>query len=367
MRSEQVRCSQPPLHARGRFCSVTPAEARPLRTTGRHRAERATRQGCQCGRWVFGGRQELQRRRFRLLRTTLDACGWHRRQGPLAGDLRRPRRQDQAGLRTDEGARRVTARRARHRTRQAALPDTSRFSITTTVQELSDWWLESVARHQVRESSLATYRKSVAYFVDELGGARVIDIGPEVLTAWQSALLDRLAPYTVLSCRKACRQIFAEAVKMGLIATNPFDLMHAPRAEGVKEGRALSAADARKLVIAAAPTRLGAAVTLLFCQGWRVSEVLGPRLGRPRSRGRDRPHPASRDALGDLGRHVRPNEDQRRAGGKPISPVFANTMGGLVNRQATRHIRGRSRSGAGDPQARSRQRRDARCRRARDG
>jgi hypothetical protein len=41
-------------------------------------------------------------------------------------------------------------------------PTTSRFSITTTVQELSDWWLESVARHQVRESSLATYRKSVA-------------------------------------------------------------------------------------------------------------------------------------------------------------------------------------------------------------
>ena len=65
------------------------------------------------------------------------------------------------------------------------------------------------------------------YFVDELANVRVIDAGPEVLTAWQSALLDRLAPYTVLSCRKACRQIFAEAVKMGLIATNPFDLVHA--------------------------------------------------------------------------------------------------------------------------------------------
>jgi integrase len=103
----------------------------------------------------------------------------------------------------------------------------------------------------------------------------VIDVGPEVLTAWQSALLDRLAPYTVLSCRKACRQIFAEAVKMGLIATNPFDLVHAPRVEGVKEGRALNAADARKLVTAAAPIRSGVAVTLLFCQGWRVSEVLG--------------------------------------------------------------------------------------------
>ena len=54
---------------------------------------------------------------------------------------------------------------------------------------------------------------------------------------------------------------------MGLIATNPFDLVHVPRAVGVKQGRALSAADARKLVTAAAPIRLGVAVTLLFCQG----------------------------------------------------------------------------------------------------
>lgn len=62
-------------------------------------------------------------------------------------------------------------------------PTTSRFSITPTVQEVSDWGLESVARHQVRESSLATYRKSVAYLVDRLGHARVIDVAPEVLTA----------------------------------------------------------------------------------------------------------------------------------------------------------------------------------------
>ncbi|MEZ5218198.1 MAG: tyrosine-type recombinase/integrase [Ilumatobacteraceae bacterium] len=40
-------------------------------------------------------------------------------------------------------------------------------------------------------------------------------------------------------------------------------------------GRALSAVDAKALMRAAQPLRLGAAVTLLFCQGWRVSEVLG--------------------------------------------------------------------------------------------
>lgn len=71
-------------------------------------------------------------------------------------------------------------------------PARSRFSITTTVREASDWWLESVARHQVRESSPATYRKSVAYPVDELGHMRVLDVGPEVDPAGPlQARLDR--------------------------------------------------------------------------------------------------------------------------------------------------------------------------------
>jgi hypothetical protein len=40
---------------------------------------------------------------------------------------------------------------------------------------------------------------------EELGSMRVIDIGPETLTTWQSRLLDRFAPFTVLNCRKVCR------------------------------------------------------------------------------------------------------------------------------------------------------------------
>lgn len=43
----------------------------------------------------------------------------------------------------------------------------------------------------------------------------------------------------------------------------------------MKAGQALSPADAKALITASQDLRLGAAVTLLFCQGWRVSEVLG--------------------------------------------------------------------------------------------
>ncbi len=265
-------------------------------------------------------------------------------------------------------------------------PLMSRFSIATTVQELSDWWLDSVARHQVRESSLATYRKSVVYFVEDLGHVRVINVGPEMLTAWQSKLLDRLAPYTVLSCRKVCRQVFTEAVKVGLIASNPFDLVNAPPARRVKEGRALSTADARKLVTAAEPIRLGVAVTLLFCQGWRVSEVLGlawddldldagtariqraathsaasgVAFGPTKTSGAQGFHHLAPIAVAQLRAHRALQAAERLAlgsawpehtyQGKPISPVFTNTAGGLVNRQAITKVIQRTAHHAGlDP------------------
>ena len=151
----------------------------------------------------------------------------------------------------------------------------SRFSRDTTVAELTDWCLDSVARHQVKTSTLDSYRKFASYLADDIGTHAVVDVGPELLTQWQSTLLDKYAPYTVLNCRKVCRQAFTEAVKFRLIPSNPFDLVKAPRAKRVKAGRALSPADAKALITASQDLRLGAAVTLLFCQGWRVSEVLG--------------------------------------------------------------------------------------------
>lgn len=107
----------------------------------------------------------------------------------------------------------------------------SRFSRDTTVAELTEWWRDSVARHQVKTSTM--------------------------------------------NYRKVCCQAFTEAVKFRLIPANPFDLVPAPRVKRVKAGRALSPADAKSLIAASQELRLGAAVTLLFCQGWRVSEVLG--------------------------------------------------------------------------------------------
>jgi integrase len=262
----------------------------------------------------------------------------------------------------------------------------SRFSPGTTVAELTEWWLESVARHQVRTSTLDSYRKFASYLSAELGSLRVVDVGAETLTSWQSALLDRFAPYTVLNSRKVCRQVFAEAVKFGLIPSNPFDVVRAPRAKRVSAGRALSVDDAKALIAAAQPLRLGAAVTLLFCQGWRVSEVLGLAwedldleagtaqirrgaaytpsvgtvLGSTKTSGAEGIHHLAPISIAHLRRRRADQRlEQERFGddwpthryeGVEISMVFTTTHGTLVNRQSVTKEIGRAAKAAGvDP------------------
>jgi integrase len=268
--------------------------------------------------------------------------------------------------------------RALAETRRAELLDdvarrpttASRFSRATTIAELGDWWLDSVARHQVKTSTLDSYRKFTSYLVDDLGPLAVVDVGPETLTIWQSRLLDRFAPFTVLNCRKVCRQAFAEAVKIGLLPANPFDVVKAPPARGVREGKALPPDDARKLIEAAGSVRLGATVTLLFCQGWRVSEVLGlawedidfasgtahirraavyttstgVTLTTTKTSGAEGVHHLAPVSIAHL--QARRSEQERERDvlgdawprhlydGAPVAPVFTTTTGALVNRQA---------------------------------
>ncbi|MEP1122816.1 MAG: tyrosine-type recombinase/integrase [Ilumatobacter sp.] len=245
----------------------------------------------------------------------------------------------------------------------------SRFSPETTVAELTDWWLESVARHQVKTSTLDSYRKFAGYLANDIGTHAVVDVGAETLTAWQSKLLDKYAPYTVLNCRKVCRQAFTEAVKFGLIPANPFDLVKAPRAKRVKAGRALSPDEAKSLILAAQEIRLGAVITLLFCQGWRVSEVLGLAwedldldegtaqiqrgaaytpsvgtvLGSTKTSGAEGVHYLAPVSVAHLRRRREAQEAEReRLGsewpthsfeGRPLSMVFTTLDGRLVNRQ----------------------------------
>ena len=265
----------------------------------------------------------------------------------------------------------VEARRdERLRELDTPAPKSSKFDADTTVAELLEWWLDNVARHQVKVSTLDSYRRFASYLTDGIGTERVSEVTAEVLTAWQSGLMDKYAPYTVLNCRKVCRQAFLEAMKLRLIAGNPFDLVKAPRAKRRTAGRALSPAEAKALISAAQDLRYGAAITLLFCQGWRVSEVLGlawddldleagtarirrgaayttstgTALGPTKTSGAEGVHFLAPISVARLRRHLDDQAAERERSatpwpvhnyeGKDLSMVFTTQAGGLVNRQA---------------------------------
>ncbi len=107
-----------------------------------------------------------------------------------------------------------------------------------------------------------------------LGELRVTELDYRIVSEWQTAIGRKLAPRTVRHHRQTLAQIIDEAVKMGALPGNPVRTVkpvRVPDAAGV----ALEAGEAKVLLAATADHRLGAAVALLFLQGWRVSEVLG--------------------------------------------------------------------------------------------
>ena len=273
-------------------------------------------------------------------------------------------------------------RRVRGKTREEAIArrmvkleelsqiQSSTFHRDATVAELAAWWLDVVARHRVRPSTFGTYRDRVQRITDTLGVMPVRSVKPERVARWQSDLLKSgLASGTVADVRVTLHQVLEQAVIHELIASNPVDRVAAPKVTH-KAARALTSEEARRLVETASADRLGAAVALLFVQGWRVSEVLGLAwedldldgsvalvrraavyvdgegmvLGQTKNAGAAGTHHLSAGVVAQLrtrrkaqamerlavGEHWRSHQYEGRA----VMPVFTNTTGGLVNRQA---------------------------------
>jgi integrase len=150
----------------------------------------------------------------------------------------------------------------------------SRFSPrTTTVNDVAAWWLDQ-QRHRVRASSIGKYADRIDRFSAVLGPELVTELTAEQVASWQSHLLDRLSPKTVADTRSTLVSVLGAAQDLGLVAANVAQRVKPPRVPK-SGGRAITPDDVRALLAAATDHRLGAAVALLFVQGWRVSEVLG--------------------------------------------------------------------------------------------
>jgi integrase len=148
------------------------------------------------------------------------------------------------------------------------------FGKLRTVGSLADWWLHNVHRQAVRASSWAKAEDRVRRIKTTLGELPLDELDYRAVTEWQAAIGRDLAPRTVRHHRQTLAQIVDEAVKMGALVGNPVRSVKPLRVADA-EGVALDRDQTRALLAAAGEHRIGAAVGLLFLQGWRVSEVLG--------------------------------------------------------------------------------------------
>jgi integrase len=184
----------------------------------------------------------------------------------------RPRRV--RGRTREEALRRRDEALASALTVAAATPAGAVLTRSTTVSVFARWWLRNVAAGRVRPSSLGKYEDRVERISEYLGDVELGSLRAEQIATWQTELLATLAPQTVSDARSTFHSIMEEAVNLDLIPANPVTRVRPPRVPRPQR-RALTAEQGKALVAAAADDRLGAAVALLFVQGWRVSEVLG--------------------------------------------------------------------------------------------
>jgi integrase len=195
----------------------------------------------------------------------------------------------------------------------------------------------------------------------------VVDLDNRVVTEWQATLGRTLAPRTVRHHRQTLAQVVDEAVMMGALVGNPVRSVKPLRVTD-PAGVALDRDQTRALLAAVADHRLGAAVALLFLQGWRVSEVLGlvwedldldagtaqvrrasvyvdgrgQQLGPPKTDGARGEHWLMPTVVALLAKRRETQAQERAAApmwtatmyeGEPVNLVFTTPTGGLVLRQ----------------------------------
>jgi integrase len=99
-----------------------------------------------------------------------------------------------------------------------------------TVASFSRTWLDHVA-HRVKPITLKRYRELLAvHVIPAIGPIRMTELRPAGVQATIDGVLQRRAPRTAVNVYRVLSEMLAEAVRWGVIATNPAGAIRPPRA-----------------------------------------------------------------------------------------------------------------------------------------
>lgn len=167
----------------------------------------------------------------------------------------------------------VTRVRALERLRdEARVPKAGR---AWTVEKWLTYWLEEIARPNVRESSYNAYKTAVVkHLVPVIGGQRLDRLEPEHLETVYRRMVDAGAkPATAHQVHRTVRTALGEAQRRGHIGRNPAQLARPPRirAELVEP---FTVEEVHRLLATARETRNGTRWAIALALGLRQGEAL---------------------------------------------------------------------------------------------
>lgn len=159
----------------------------------------------------------------------------------------------------------------------------SRCSGPTVAEFLTDWLVQSQPTR--RATTSVSYERCVRdHVVPHLGAVSLLDLAPDHVRAWQTALLHKprrfrdgtLSPTTVRYCHRLLRRALQDALRWELITRNPCDAVLAPRKEDT-EMQVWAPEQARQFLAHVENDRLAAMWRLFLATGMRRGEVAGLR------------------------------------------------------------------------------------------
>lgn len=147
-----------------------------------------------------------------------------------------------------------------------------------TVGEYLQRWIDDDVPGTVSDGTLDTYQRVLRlYLIPALGDVRLLRLMPAHVTGLLRSMEEQgLAAETRRMARAVLRRALRRAEQEGLVARNVAAIAEGPGVRR-KEGRTLTPAEARALLVAASGERLEVAITVALSLGLRRGEILGLR------------------------------------------------------------------------------------------